>query len=186
MIADTYLSRSGRHIPGYITNQNIRTHFLSSRRLQEGVPVRDSPGELFGKARGCRFLIPRIQSWKQWQTIGNAAARGSPRAPLKLRDKQFNDIFESLWHYRIGKVEDFLNVGIEFGQLAFEKLLLCDHAAHQQIQSGILAAGSQAFLGRVSERLSFSCPESAAAHPMSRLSSRRRESRPIALALEPL
>jgi hypothetical protein len=77
-------------------------------------------------------------------------------------------------------------VGIEFGQLAFEKLLLCDHAAHQQIQSGILAAGSQAFLGRVSERLSFSCPESAAAHPMSRLSSRRRESRPIALALEPL
>jgi hypothetical protein len=43
--------------------------------------------------------------------------------------------------------KDFLNVGIEFGQLLLEKLQLRDHGADEQIEGMILTATSQASLG---------------------------------------
>ena len=39
--------------------------------------------------------------------------------------------------------KDFLNVGIEFGQLLLEKLQLRDHAADEQIEGRILRATRQ-------------------------------------------
>jgi hypothetical protein len=59
--------------------------------------------------------------------------------------------------------KEFLNMGIELGELPLEKLELCDHRADEQIESRILAAASQAFLCRLSERFGFFCSESTAA-----------------------
>ena len=49
-----------------------------------------------------------------------------------------------------------LDVKIEFSELVFEELELCDHGADEQIKGRILAAGSQALLCRLSERFGFS------------------------------
>jgi hypothetical protein len=61
------------------------------------------------------------------------------------------DRFYGVFHAR----KEFLNVGVKLAELLFEELQLCDHRAHEQIESRILAATSEAFLCRVSERLGY-------------------------------
>jgi hypothetical protein len=69
------------------------------------------------------------------------------------------DSLDGVFHAR----KEFLDVGIEFGQLLLEKLQLRDHGADEQIKGRILAAGSQASLGRLLERFGFRCTEPTAA-----------------------
>ena len=56
------------------------------------------------------------------------------------------DSFDRVFHAR----EKPLDVEIEFGELLFEELELCDHRADEQIEGRILAAAGQALFGRLS------------------------------------
>jgi hypothetical protein len=80
-------------------------------------------------------------------------------------------------------MEKSLNVEIEFGELFFEELELCDHRVDEQIKGRILAAGGQALFRRLSERFGFRSPSRPWLAPISRLLSRRKVSRAIATAL---
>ena len=72
---------------------------------------------------------------------------------------------------------------IEFSELVFEELELCDHGADEQIKGRILAVGSQLCFADSRSALAFCTPSRPRLTPMSRLASRRTESRPIAAAL---
>jgi hypothetical protein len=60
--------------------------------------------------------------------------------------------FDRVFHAR----EEPLNVEVEFGELFFEELELCDHRANEQIKGGVLSIGTQTLLGRLSERFGLS------------------------------
>ena len=56
------------------------------------------------------------------------------------------DSFYRVFHAR----EEPLDVDVEFDELSFEELDLCDHSADEQFKGRILAAGGQALFGRLS------------------------------------
>ena len=78
-----------------------------------------------------------------------------------------------------------MDVEIEFGQLFFEELQLCDHGVDEQIKSRIVAADSQALLSRVSERLGLGGVQSApvSAYEQALESAQRKPKSPLKTAV---
>ena len=104
-------------------------------------------------------------------------ARGQSYDPSKICDSRY--AFDRVFHAR----KKSLDVEVEFGELFFEELELCDHGVEEQIKGGVLSVGTQALLCRLSERFCLLRAKSTAAGADEQALEPAQGSRAIAAAL---